>query len=86
MKICDLIQVMAYVYALCMHDKAFDRGFLTIDTNYAVVISRILGHYLPQEGLENSLVAYDGQKILLPDRFLPDKDFLEIHQKEYFIM
>ena len=71
---------------LCaLHDKAFDRGFLTIDENYTVIISRTIERYLPQEGLDKGLKAYQKRKILLPDRFLPDKDFLEVHQQKYFI-
>ena len=71
---------------LCaLHDKAFDRGLLTIDTNYTVEISSMVNQYLPQEGLDRGLVAYQNREILLPDRFLPGKEFLEIHQQAYFI-
>ncbi len=71
---------------LCaLHDKAFDRGFLTIDVDYIITISSMIDRYLPQEGLNNSLVAYQDHKISLPDRFLPDKDFLKIHRQKYFL-
>ncbi len=71
---------------LCaLHDKAFDRGFMTIDSNYTVVISPVIYHYLPQEALNSGLIAYQKRKILLPDRFLPEKSFLEFHQRQYFM-
>lgn len=72
---------------LCaLHDKAFDRGFLTIDNDYAVIISSKVDDYMPQEGVNKGLMIYREQKILLPDRFLPDKTFLEIHREEYFVV
>lgn len=71
---------------LCaLHDKAFDKGFMTIASTYTVVISPAVYDYLPQETLNRSLIAYQKYKIFLPDRFLPDKSYLEFHQQQYFI-
>ncbi|MBN1993546.1 MAG: HNH endonuclease [Anaerolineae bacterium] len=71
---------------LCaLHDRAFDRGFLTIDAGYTVVISPMVDRYMPQEGVDRGLMVYKARPISLPDRFLPDKSFLEVHQNEYFI-
>ncbi|MBE7474136.1 MAG: HNH endonuclease [Anaerolineae bacterium] len=71
---------------LCaLHDKAFDRGFMTINSDYMVLISPVIYHHLPQEALNSGLIAYQNCKILLPDRFLPDKNFLEVHQHQYFL-
>lgn len=71
---------------LCaLHDKAFDKGFMTIDSDYTVIISTMIYHYLPQDALNNGLIAYQKRKISLPDRFLPDKGFLEVHQQQYFV-
>jgi predicted restriction endonuclease len=71
---------------LCaLHDKAFDKGFITIDSTYTVIISPTVYDYLPQEALNRSLIAYQNHKISLPDRFLPDKGFLEVHQRQHFM-
>jgi hypothetical protein len=71
---------------LCaLHDRAFDKGFLAIDSGYSIVISPVVDRYLPQEGVDKGLMIYKARQILLPDRFLPDKNFLEIHHQEYFI-
>jgi predicted restriction endonuclease len=71
---------------LCaLHDRAFDKGLLTIDSAYTVIISPAVYVYLPQEALNSGLIAYQKHKILLPDRFLPDKSFLEVHQRQYFM-
>ncbi len=71
---------------LCtLHDKAFDRGLLSIDDDYKVVISSSIHHYLLQEAVKNGLTNYSTRPILLPDRFVPEKNFLAIHRNEYFI-
>lgn len=71
---------------LCaLHDKAFDRGLLSIDDDYKVLISTSVCHYLPQEAIESGLMVYSTRQILLPDRFVPEKKFLETHRNEYFI-
>jgi predicted restriction endonuclease len=71
---------------LCaLHDRAFDKGFLAIDSGHSIVISPVVDRYLPQEGVDKGLMIYKARQILLPDRFLPDKNFLEIHHQEYFI-
>lgn len=70
---------------LCaLHDKAFDRGLITIDMNYNVLISSEISHYLPQEALENGFASYHKQKIILPDKFLPDTNLLQRHTQTYF--
>lgn len=70
---------------LCvLHDKAFDRGFLSIDDKYKVVISPTVQAYSSQEVVKTGLLAYNMQPISLPDRFMPEKKFLEVHRNEYF--
>lgn len=71
---------------LCaLHDKAFDVGLLAIDNDYKVVISPSLHHHSAQEAVKNGLMIYGSQSISLPDRFMPERGFLEIHRNEYFI-
>jgi predicted restriction endonuclease len=71
---------------LCaLHDKAFDRGLLSIDDDYKVLVSPSIRHYLPQEAVENGLMIYSTRHILLPDRFTPERKFLEIHRNQYFV-
>jgi hypothetical protein len=50
-----------------------------------VLISPVVDRYMPQEGVDKGLMVYKAHQILLLDRFLPDKKFLEIHHQEYFI-
>ena len=62
-----------------LHDKAFDRGFITVDTNYVIHISNEIKDCLDGRSLEMYFKRYDNTKIILPDKFLPNKDFLRYH-------
>lgn len=73
---------------LCLnifHDKAFDKGFITIDKDYKVVVSKSV-HNLKSENqnLQRFLLDFEGKEIEKPKRFLPNLDFLEYHWKNIF--
>jgi putative restriction endonuclease len=67
-----------------MHDRAFDRGLLTIMPDYKVKISKSIEHYDVLGAVNDYLVRYDGSEIRLPSRFLPDVAFLKYHNKYIF--
>ena len=67
-----------------LHDKAFDRGFLTITPDYVVKLSSSFGDYLESYSVQDYFVKYQDQKIMLPDKFLPKKDFLDYHNQNIF--
>lgn len=72
---------------LCvLHDKAFDRGLLSIDVDYRVAISSSVQAYSSQEAVYSGLMSYNKRPILLPDRFVPEKSFLQTHRQDYFIL
>lgn len=63
---------------LCLnsiHDKAFDRGFITITPDFKVLISKCFNDYSNENAVKELFVKYNNQSIILPDRFLPSKDF-----------
>ena len=66
-----------------LHDKAFENGLLTISDDYTVRISSILKK-LKDDPTSDYFNKYDGKKIILPSRFLPDKSFLEYHNQTKF--
>jgi len=73
---------------LCMcalHDKAFDRGFLSINEDYKVIVSSSLHDYSFHKSVKQGLIVYSNGSISMPDRFAPDQVFLEIHRTQYFI-
>lgn len=71
---------------LCLsaiHDRAFDRGLLTVTPEYKIRISGSIkdqGDSVVQE----ILIQYDGAEIRPPTRFLPDADFLKYHNQNVF--
>jgi len=72
---------------LCLartHDAAFDKGLITFDEDYRLVISAYLESFLPNETLEREFVAYRRQQMRSPDKFRPNPDFLQIHREEIF--
>ena len=66
-----------------LHDKAFDRGLITVDADFTIRVSPQIIN-LKNEAVVDFLVKYDGKKIHTPDRFVPEKDFLEYHNKHIF--
>ncbi|WP_417047025.1 HNH endonuclease [Enorma massiliensis] len=62
-----------------LHDRAFDRGLITLDDRYRVVVSS----RVPHTPTNNQwLYAFDGRKIALPDSdesTWPSLDFIHYH-------
>jgi putative restriction endonuclease len=68
---------------LCaLHDKAFDKGYLTIDNNYRVKLSKKVKK---DEKLYDFLKDSEGKKIGTPIRKKPLEEYLEYHQNNIFI-
>lgn len=71
---------------LCLnaiHDRAFDRGLLTITLDYEVMISPRI-RVMKGKGLEAFIHEYDRAKIKIPDRFAPSPSFLQFHHEHIF--
>lgn len=65
-----------------LHDRAFDQGYLTVDTNYMVHISsRIKKNDDPLSWLW----GFDGKAIHLPKSHVPDPKLLEYHNDVLFL-
>jgi putative restriction endonuclease len=72
---------------LCLnsiHDAAFDRGLISFDDNYQLILSKYIKDFLPENTLEDNFVRFSGQTLTLPDRFLPKIEFIQYHRKEVF--
>lgn len=71
---------------LCLnavHDRAFDRGLITVTPDYKVRVGSELLNSQAKAARE-FFVTYAGSKITLPSRFIPDPDFLDYHNKVVF--
>ena len=72
---------------LCLnaiHDRAFDRGLLTITLDYEVMISPRI-RAMKGKGLETFIHKYDHARIKVPNRFAPGRSFLQFHQEHIFL-
>lgn len=66
-----------------LHDKAYERGLMTIRPDYVVLISKELKE---SEGSwpTDFFTKYHEARMHLPTRFLPDPDYLDKHYSERF--
>ena len=62
-----------------LHDMAFDKGYITIDTNYRIHVSCDMKDAVNGVAIDKYFKYYDKMRIALPDRFLPNKVFLQYH-------
>lgn len=67
-----------------LHDKAFDRGLLTITEKYEVILSDVLLQKKKNEVISQYFIPYHERKIIVPKRFLPSQEFLEYHRQNIF--
>ena len=68
-----------------LHDRAFDRGLITINSNYEIVISREIAEIDMDANTKAWFDSYNHKSIILPERYLPDKKFIEYHNDVVFI-
>lgn len=62
-----------------LHDKAFDCGFITLDDRYMIVVSNDIKDIYNGETVDKFFSILKGQKISLPEKFLPRKEYLQYH-------
>lgn len=73
---------------LCLnsiHDKAFDKGFITVTADFKVKVSDFFNDYSNDKSVADFFIKYNNQKIVKPERFLPTKEFLDYHFQNIFI-
>lgn len=72
---------------LCLsaiHDRAFDKGLLTLTDDFRVVLSEEL-RKRNDAFVTQVLLPLDGRRIEMPERFVPDMKFLARHRAEVFV-
>jgi len=68
---------------LCLsatYDAAFDRHLISFDDDYRMILSARIQDYCTRSVCAEYFKKFEGVKIKLPSRFLPDRDFLEKHR------
>ncbi len=66
------------------HYKAFDRGLITLDKNYRVIISNKLKDAEMDVSTRSWFMGYEKCQIIRPDKFPPGIDFIEYHNDVIF--
>lgn len=68
-----------------LHDKAFDCGLIAISPDdYSLKISPVLKSKAISPVIESNFIAFENKSIILPDKFLPSKEFLDYHYQHIF--
>ena len=67
-----------------LHDRAFDRGLITITTDYRIVVSKQIQDFYNMAVVQDYFGKYDGKRIELPEKFLPARQFIEYHNEYIF--
>ena len=73
---------------LCLnafHDKAFDKGLITLDKHFKVVLSPLWKEINMDEATKEWFFSYGGKEIRLPDKFIPSHEFIEYHNDVIFL-
>jgi len=71
---------------LCLNailDRAFDRGLITITSEFKVLVSSSIQSVV-DPAVHELISRYNGVKIYTPERFTPESPFLEYHRLHIF--
>ena len=68
-----------------LHDKAFDRGLITLTDEFRIEVSPALYAFEGEPFIKDTLLSLSGKAITLPEKFAPDMAFLKRHREEVFV-
>ena len=68
-----------------LYDRAFDRGLITFDEDYRLVLSSDLKAGNVPDLQRDNFINKEGDTLWLPHRFLPDHNALEYHRNNLFV-
>lgn len=68
-----------------LHDRAFDKGLLTVTLDYKIMVSPLLEKQCANEFVRHAFLDLNGKSIELPERFAPHEAFFEFHNANIFI-
>ena len=67
-----------------LHDRAFDKGLITILPDYTILISKHLDEIKNDEIRNKFFTDYNKKSIIRPHKFLPETEFLDFHYEHIF--
>jgi putative restriction endonuclease len=71
---------------LCLnviHDKAYDKYLIAVTPDYAIKISSKIQGGKHIDAVKDIFIKYHNQKIILPERFVPSKEYLDNHYQKF---
>lgn len=68
-----------------LHHEAFDRGIITIDEDYKILISKEAKNHYTNQSFKDYFLFYEGKRIFLPNRFYPSKEMIQYHNSHIFL-
>lgn len=68
-----------------LHDKAFDKGLITITQDYTVKISPAVRQLADNRFASEWLIALEGRKMVMPEKFSPTLEFITWHNENIFL-
>lgn len=69
-----------------LYDMAFDKGLITFSPDdYSVLFSSALRDNEPKEYYDKHFGIIEGCKLMVPDEFKPNRDFLAYHRDKVFV-
>ena len=67
-----------------LYDKAFDKGYISIDNHYRVILADKIKQYHNEPFFGKHFASVEGMVIHLPEYHKPNKEFLEWHREMVF--
>lgn len=68
-----------------LHDKAFDRGLITFDTDLRLVCAPSIREHYATDPIAANFKAYEGRSLIFPTEAAgPNPKYLEYHRNELF--
>ncbi|GGH22554.1 HNH endonuclease [Mucilaginibacter phyllosphaerae] len=66
-----------------LHDKAFERGLITITEDLKIKVSSVLTNSKNIQSIRENFIAYEGKSLIEPKKFFPDVEFLKVHNGRF---
>ena len=67
-----------------LYDRAYDKGYIGINEKYEIVLSSQLKKKHSEDYFGKYFSSLQDVKIMLPQKYLPKKEFLEFHMDQIF--
>jgi len=67
-----------------LYDKVFDKGYMSLTENYKIIFSSKLSKITDEIAYSNFFKSYENERLKLPEKFIPQQEFLEYHRTHIF--